>query len=397
VYLTACFLIFKKSKKIWLSFFGLIMILSNPFLIEFFSLARGYGISLGFMLLSIYFMLRNKSEDSTPSMLLNDFILTSLCASLAIYASLTIINFFICVLIIFSIKYWLFRQAHNTDSNFNIKFWSIFVISTIPILLGVIHLMKLKGANELYFGASSLIEGFDLLLISSTNFNEATSLAIFIIKLLIVSLLFISVLYIIVNKKYKGGLFLTTVLIILLVIGLFFENVFFGARYPTSRTALYYIPIIGIFTYHLFLDLIEQYDIKTKYYAPVILCLVTPLIINFVTKANLSYTTTWKYDAHTKEVMNAVRDYTQNADNKKTISNHWLFEPTINYYTNRWKLNLNSANRNGVELNYDFIYRLYDVTPLDGFRVVYLYNDIQSDLLMKTESNEANSNLSTND
>lgn len=388
VYLIGCFFIVKRSKKIWVSLFGLTLILLNPFLIEFFSLARGYGLSLGFMLLSIYFMLRNKTQDSTSSVLLNDFILTSLFTSLAIYANLTIINFSICVLIIFSIKYWLFRNMNNTNSKFNVKFWSIFIISTIPILLGIIRLWKLKEAGELYYGASSLIGGFDSLISSSIYFKEYTSLAILTVKILIVLFLSTSVLFVILKKKYNGELSLITILIILLAIGLFFEDVVFGAKYPTSRTALFYIPIIAIFIYHLFLALIEQYRIKTQYYAPFILCLVTPLIINFVAGANFSYTTTWKYDAHTKDVMKVIKDYTQDTDHKKAISNQWLFEPTINYYISSWKLNLNPANRKGIDLSSDFIYSRDDITTLDNFKVVNSYNDIKSNLLIITKTNK---------
>lgn len=59
LYLYASFVIFKETKNAWLMALGSCLILLNPFLIDYFSLARGYGISLGCMMLSLYFFLRN--------------------------------------------------------------------------------------------------------------------------------------------------------------------------------------------------------------------------------------------------------------------------------------------------------------------------------------------------
>jgi hypothetical protein len=260
-------------------------------------------------------------------------------------------------------------------------------MATIPLVLGIMRLIKLKDAGQLYFGASTILEGLDALTLSSISFKEYAWLTILLVKISIVLFLAVGILYVILKKKYNGTLFLITMLIVLLIIGLFLEDFLFEAMYPTSRTALFYIPIISIFFYHLFLDLIEQYQIKVQYYIPVILCIVTPIVINFVAGTNVLYTTTWRYDAHTKDAMKTIRDYTQNIDDNASISNHWLLEPTINYYRNSLKLNLNSANRNGVNLNADFIYRLNDIEPLDSFRILNSYDDINSDLLIKTDTN----------
>jgi len=386
-YLTGCFLIFSKSEKIWLSLFALVILLINPFLLEFFSLARGYGLSLGFMILSIYFLIRNNIDNQTSQKLLKDFVLSSLFAGLSIYSSLTLINFYICVLIIFGVKYWLFKKKEKTNSKFNRQFWGVFSVSSIPLLLGIFRLLKLKSSNQLYFGASSLGKGFDSLMYSSINLGEYTSLAIVLIKVLFVSSLLISTIYIIRKKKYYGALFILTTVIVILTLGLLLEDILFGAKYPTSRTALFYIPIIGVFVYHLSLDLVKQYNIKTKYYVPVVLFFISVITMNFTAKANLEHTTSWRYDAQTKNVMSTIKQYSQNTKENSEISNHWLFEPTINYYINLWKLNLNPANRDGINLNSDFIYRLDDEKELSKFKIISSYDEINSELLIKTSTN----------
>jgi hypothetical protein len=48
-------LIFKQLKNVFLGIIVFSIIFFNPFLIDFFSLARGYGLSFGFMVLSLFF------------------------------------------------------------------------------------------------------------------------------------------------------------------------------------------------------------------------------------------------------------------------------------------------------------------------------------------------------
>lgn len=55
LYLTGSFFIYRSSKNNWLFFLAISLTLLNPFLIEFFSLARGYGLSLAFMLMGLFF------------------------------------------------------------------------------------------------------------------------------------------------------------------------------------------------------------------------------------------------------------------------------------------------------------------------------------------------------
>lgn len=297
------------------------------------------------------------------------------------------INFLIGVIVIFIIKYLYFRKVHEKKAKYTIKYLCVILISCIPLVLAINRLIDLKESDELYFGAHTLTIGIDSLIASSIYFTEYPVWIVPLIKFLMISFLAIGILSVIINKKYDGGLFLITTLILVLAIGLFLEHLLFEAKYPTERTALFYLPIISIFIYHLFQHLLKHYSIKKHQYIPVALCLIIPLCLNFLEGLNISYTRTWKYDAHTKDIMTIIKDKTQNINQRTSISNHWLFEPTINYYINIWKLNIDPANRNGINLNSDFIYRLDDHQPQEGFNVLNVYDDINSNLLIKIEDN----------
>lgn len=113
------------------------------------------------------------------------------------------------------------------------------------------------------------------------------------------------------------------------------------------------------------------------------LILITlPLFYHFINNINLTYTKTWKYDAHTKEVILIMESHINNAS-KTTISNEWFFEPTLNYYINSRKINLKPSTRNEISLTSDFIYKVIDNKPLTGFETLITYNDINTVLLKK--------------
>jgi hypothetical protein len=383
LYLIACYLIFKSSRNNWFFLLGIAFLLLNPFLLEFFSLARGYGLSLAFMLMSMFFIIKNGFKNLTYSSFLKDFILAVLFASLAVYSNLAMLNFLISVIILFAIKFLKFRNVNFNNLKYNIAILCVFFVSCIPLYIGIARILLLKNIGQLYFGASTFMETVDSLILSSIYFEEYGIWTLPTIKLIIVLFLAIGILSVIIKKEFSGALFLIISQIFILTIGLFLENFLFDAKYPLERTSLFYLPVISLFIYHFFIHLSKNYKIKKIIYALFVFFLLIPLFVNFLIGANLTHTKSWKYDAHTKDMMKIIRDKIQLTGDSKSISNHWLFEPSINYYINAWKLNLNPANRNGVDLNSDFIYRLDDNTKKNNYITVEEYNDINSSLLMK--------------
>ncbi len=386
-YSISCFYILKTSRKLWFTIFGLALILFNPFMLEYFSLARGYGISLGFMLLSVYFLLKDGMCTPNPSTLMKDFFLSSIFGALALFANLALINFYICVLVIFFIKYLIFKNQIKKFSSFDLKYLGVFGLSIIPLILGMGRLLKLKVLNELYFGSNSFSESFNSIFSSSLYISKYFETVVFIIFLIFLINLITGIIYIVGKKKYKSSLFILTLLILMLIFGSWIENLIFEAKYPSERTGLYYLPIIATFTYFLFRDLIEEFKIKRIIYLPILMAAIVFILINCCFGFNLSHTKSWRFDAHTKEMMKLVKINTKFKNEKYTISNDWLFEPSINYYIHYWDINLNYANRDGVNTNSDFIYQLnYEIIPPE-YKILKSFSDNQCLLLIKKENN----------
>lgn len=385
IYLIGCGLLLSASKNNWARLLGLSFLLLNPFLIEFFSLARGYGISLGCLLISIYFLIRNNYNYTSYTPLLKDFIYAILFAALAVYANLALINFLISVIIIFSLKFFVFTLKNERNIRQILGFLALLLLSAIPVLLGVKRLLLLKELEQLYFGSPDFMAAIDSFVSASLYFTDDSTSFVPAISLLIILSLAIAPILILMKKAYDSNLAIITLLIYTLTGGFFLEFFIFEAKFPLERTGLFYIPIFGLFIYHLFLVLLATYSIKKQIYIPIISVLLICLAVNFFSGANFTYTKTWRYDAHTKDMMEIISDKTQYNTDKASITNHWLFEPTINYYISTWNLKLQPANREAINLSADFMYRLQDSSEVGGFELLYFYEDINTDLLMRAK------------
>jgi len=385
-FLIGSFSIFKSAQNNWILLFGASLILLNPFVIEFFSLARGYGLALGFMVMSIFYMTRNGMTYHSLKPLVKDFVLSASFASLAVYSNLSMINFLISVIIIFIIQFGLFRKYQVSHLGHLAVFISVILLSCVPIYLGVQRLLLLKEMGQLYFGTTSLIDSINSLIVPTVFFTEGVPVITSLIKIVVLLFLGMGILAIIINKEFKGKLFLITILILLLTTALLLERFLFEVKYPIGRAALYYWPIFSIFTYYLAIHLFRHYENFRNVHIPIILCLMLPIWLNFFKGANLTHTRIWHYDANTKDIMEILRDTSQTMGTNVTISNHWLFEPTINYYRVLWSLNMDPANRNGIDLNSDFIYDFKEDINYDNFDVVKEYEKPKRRLLIKSNT-----------
>lgn len=77
------------SEQSWVRVFGAVVLLGNPFLAEFFALARGYGLAIGLMMMALYHTWRFL-ENNAARQLRTAFVF----AGLAVYANFTLLLFF---------------------------------------------------------------------------------------------------------------------------------------------------------------------------------------------------------------------------------------------------------------------------------------------------------------
>jgi len=391
LYLTACFLLFKDLTNRLLVILPVGLLVFNPILLEFFSLARGYGLSLAFMMISIYFLFRNCFHYNNLNILIKDFKYSVLFASLAMFSNLIMVNYLIAVLLVFIIQYLFFPKRNDFKLlKSSSKFWVYFTAIT-PLLIGVFLLLYLNKGNQLYHGEETMLKSLASLIYDSFYLTQYSNWVFEIIKYSVLSLFFLGAVSILIKKDFKSKFSLIIGLILILILGFFLEHILFGSPYPLGRTGILFIPLYGLFIYYFIIHIIKFYTIKFIF-IPITILLSIPVIYNCYTNLNLKYTRTWMYETYTEDIMDVIQGLTHGSSIKSTISNEWFFEPTINYYIHLNQLNLEAANRDGIKETTSFIYLLENRSVPKGYEVLNSYpiknpadfSNLELRLLVKT-------------
>ena len=147
LYLIFTYLILKETQSKFILIFGFIVLNCNPYLLDFFSLARGYALSISFMVISCYYLITFIKYKKTSS--LNISLIMSI---LAVLANFSLISFSAALIIVFELIFILSKEK-----------LSAVIKKNIPILLTAIILFLIyKGPikvlidnNELNFGGNS--------------------------------------------------------------------------------------------------------------------------------------------------------------------------------------------------------------------------------------------------
>ncbi len=350
----------------WLILASYFIIHLNPYLLDFFSLARGYGLSLGLMMTSIYYFYRflhtKKAIDSAVSILV---------ACLSVLANLVLLNF--CLALFAAICWFILMRcfSENQKTNNKLRFFIsqlFFPILFIACLLTVIvpFALGLKEAKALFFGASNGFWKDTIGTITDRSFYESGYSYWFqrIAKgFMILVLIHAAVLCILrfVKKRAEGETtFLQYMLIVLFLSGLstVLQHHLFGTLYLIDRTALF---LVVLFTLVL-VFLIREISLIKKNAALIGYFSATTLLVHFFLSFNLTYVLEWKFDADTRTMLADLEKEKQILPGRRSMSigvPFW-FETGINYYRDINDLTwLNATVRSDQkDPMYDFLYLL---------------------------------------
>lgn len=385
-----------KVNNIFLMFLGASFLLFNPYLLDFFSLARGYGLSLGFGLAALFFLFKQNTFNTYKNYI-KAFSLSLLFSVFSLYSNFIFINLNIALIIVYLIELY-FLVKNKTIQLTKKKIGSILLILALnSIFISVIvgHLLFLKDNNQLYFGGRGFIDSTLALLIKhSIYFSDYGKDFWIIIRQIIIIVYFIVIIYQICSKVYSS-LTRITLLLSLMIFASILQHYIFDTLYLEGRTAIVFIPLFGFFVYYLFLyvylKLIKNKIVKISLNIFILLALCLPIGWHLINNLNLKYSKEWKYDAHDKNIMKIINENCQNGIHKSekiNISNTWLFEPSMYYYRDLYSMNYtNVPDRFGIDENADYIYCTNEdkekITAIDKYVIINEYKDIETILLKK--------------
>jgi hypothetical protein len=374
VYMAYCFLFFRKQNA-WV-LIGMFVILStNTYLIDLFGLARGYGLSIGFMTMSLFHFIQSFYSQKTKNIYL--FHIASL---LAILSSFVQLDVYIALLIIYNLIVFIDSKIFSSQKY---NFWALNKIHVIPFAIIAIVLYepirKVIMYSKLDFGGKTgFYEDTATYLVNySLNNLPISDAGVLIIKgvftfIVIGTSLIISQKLLKKDKDFwneNKAMIVLNLLIVLISIALKLQNALLNTDFPIARFSIFMVPIMVLQIGFLLSFLADHYY---KSVAITISSLAIFLSFSFVSKANLHSCFEWEYDMETKNMMRKLSEYHSSYNSqiaKASIGISWIFEPTINFYRQKNNIDwLMPANRYGLSSSNDYFYCFKD--ELDQFSSV---------------------------
>ncbi|MBI5756477.1 MAG: glycosyltransferase family 39 protein [Nitrospirae bacterium] len=346
LYVIGTYKILKLFLDKWLLVAGILLMICNPFILDYLSIARGYALGLGFLMFGLYYLFRRIYTLGGNRDRYESFLATTMLA-ISTLANLTFLNVYltaICLLVLLEISE-VILQKKSPD----ILKTAFFVFPGMFLLFLIYYrpVMLMKQLDEFYFGGSN---GFwqDTVtsLISATLYSKKYGNwdTIFFIKIWIIMMLVLAglTLFFAFQKEnlpnlLRNYLLWMSLMLLICSAGIILQHLLFNTLYVIERTAIFFIPMFFLYVLALWKNILPHSD-KKYIRAFMVLIFYIPsaaLILHFINSANFRYYNNWKYDANTKKVIEQIAETTSKYNlppDTIRLGVTWLFKPSMNFY-----------------------------------------------------------------
>lgn len=269
-------------------YFLVISLACTVFLLDFFSLARGYGLAWAFLMLALVSTNHYYLERSPKS------IYIALLAWLTcIYANLSLVTVsFIGMLLLQVLAIQKKQKKHSILTAF----------STLGVFAGVYYAFFLQEKGKLYLGnetdfLETTVHDLSVLMYSRESiFIDVFLIGVFLISTIQLLRYLISARFLFQPQQLFAFFLFTSVLAI------FLQNWLFSVNFPEDRSAGFLV----IFFYGSLSFLLDRSKLKWVAHA-----FSGVLLIAFVFQANLTHTRTYYYEHFDKELISLIPEYTE--------------------------------------------------------------------------------------
>ena len=150
-----------------------------------------------------------------------------------------------------------------------------------------------------------------------------------------------------------------------------------GQPYPELRTAMYWLPLLGLASL-LILRRLDLGDRIERLSAVPLTVLLTLCVVQFATQFNTRYFAEWAYCAAGKDMMKIISsEHARTPGRKVTVGATWQLEPVVNFYRVAWNLDwIAPVGREGPNQLHDYyVLGAGDVSLVDSLRLTPLLRD----------------------
>jgi len=242
-YATGLFKLSLLLKNHWLALACYALLIFNPYTIQFFSLARGYGMALAFQAWLLYYLIivfkNEKSVQAWDKICL-------LCA-LMLLANLTYLYTVFGVFGLFLLQMITRQKGYEWNTNT----YKTIVLFTLIIGGAGTSLMICRYAGDLWFGGEYFIESlFSSFWHRYAYYYSDIQALTPLLNVFILILITVSIGYFIYNfwkkRRFNAGTILTLIVLTIFGLNIFFHHAF-GTPYLFKRTALqWWTPVIAM-------------------------------------------------------------------------------------------------------------------------------------------------------
>lgn len=358
---------------------GFLLLCCNPFVFDFFSLARGYGISNGFLLLSVWFLYAYRER---PSPVQSTKLFSA--AVVMVLANLNAVHVFAALaLVVFAIN-----LHHAKPLSAAAVFKSALAPFTASVVLGALLYLpftEIIKAGGTFGGENGYWTDCVSELIASSTYGAsyafvAADVAAYTVVALLIAMPLAAVYRIV--KNQNGFLAGVVALLVLPAVTTLVQHEIFHSEFPVARTLLY-LHVLFVAALIAF----AQTGTRAKAIAggAVLTCGLF-MLAHFAIAMQHNYAIQWTYDSDNRKVLDELeKRKAASQQDSLHVGITWFYEPGLNYERKQracpW---LQPFTQEGVSGEYDYFY----VSPEDslmlserGKKVIVYYPESRSSLM----------------
>jgi len=322
---------------------GIILLHLNPYFLDFFGLARGYSLSWGLMMASMYYLYRYIQLEKNKCITIS-FVL----AGLSVYSILIAMNYLLALIVAFNL---IFLKSFF-EKRVNTHFVIYFLKKNVPAILTSLTLFallahpisKIRKFNEFYGEHGSFFENTIMSLVNQSLYGKKyfgidfPEVLAWIAIAVFLAVLIYSALAIFSHKKKNTsyiGSFIFSLLFTLACWSTIAQFHLIDTPYLADRTALIYYPLFSIIPV-FFLSLFDGKKLLQIAFA------LLPILVysyHFSKTANTFMVREWWFDSDNKDVLNYfLENENPIPERKVTFAISGLNSPSFHFYEKVWNL-----------------------------------------------------------
>jgi hypothetical protein len=336
----------------------------QPFLLEFFSLARGYGLCVGLEMAALFYFFRWIKDRGSW-----DLLRSSLALSIGILANFTLLD----VMAVWLLAVVLACNSARPFTFSLLKTLRLLAIPMLSLLLTAALIFQpmqwIRAHGEFEWGPASFWETWRVLL-EHYVYNPFSPVIIGKVLIAVLGTVgFLGMMRLIFKGFRKEGvqnsaaLFYAVVLTVGTMLVTVLQHILLGTNYLIGRTALLFYPLLFMLLVLFLLEWTQKTGKKIGLWA-----FATFALVNFCISTNPFFCREWRYDQNVKAVL--IELHRLNPTCKKlNYGVGWKNAPANQFYQDIWALDMYEpieydTNHNDVqwfmEHNFDYIYVLHE-------------------------------------